>query len=525
MGGEIDASSEPGEGSVFSFAVPFEPAGEPVEGAAASLREVSGGRALVVDDNDTAREVLAEGLRSMSLEAESAASAEQALEMLQAEEAAPFDLVLLDWRMPGMDGLEAARRIRGMPEERRPRVIMVTAYGREEILRQAEQAGVESFLVKPVAPSLLQDAVAKVLGGAHGEPVGLGARRRKSLQAAEHVQGASALVVEDNTVNQQVAREMLQRAGLRVEVADGGREALKILESQAFDIVFMDVQMPGMDGYQTTQRIRENPDLAATPIAAMTAHALPRDRERSLQAGMNDHLSKPIDPDRLLEVLNTWVKPAEGRPQAPEADGEDGDLPQLPGVDVDQGVRRVGGKAELYHRLLSEMCSEYGDIAAQIQKYLDQGDAESARRAAHSLKGMAGNLSAHKLQSLAADAEQAVQSGDHAAVQEPLEGIREAMAGLRDSLCVVPDAGAPEAEGAVDKAEASRLARKLSERIAAYDPEAEQTLESLEQALGARGGEALARLTRAVSGFDFKSAANALRDLTREQGLDIGETP
>ncbi|MFW5837056.1 MAG: response regulator, partial [Desulfovibrionaceae bacterium] len=525
MGGAIEASSEPGVGSVFSFVVPFEKSVEPVASSPDLSQAAPGGRALVVDDNETAREVLAEGLRALGLEVETADSGALALDMLRSPGGPAFDLALVDWKMPNMDGLEAVRRIKEMPESLRPRVVMVTAYGREEVMRQAEKAGVDGFLVKPVAPSLLLDTVVKVLGPEHGESVLAGVTADRWLRADDRVQGARALVVEDNPVNQQVAREMLEAAGLQVEVAEGGREALKLLESESFDIVFMDVQMPGMDGYETTRRIRENPSLAGLPVAAMTAHALPRDRDRSLEAGMDDHLNKPLDPARLVEVINRWVKPrGDAEPARPEdsAPAEAGELPELPGVDTAEGLARLGGKTDLYLRLLGEMCSEHGDVARQARSFLEQGDLDSARRLAHSLKGVAGNLSARRLQESAEGLEQALEAENLESAGELLQDIDEGLEGIKETLCGMDAQARPgPAAPAGDPVEAGRLARELAARIRAYDPEAEQILDELTRALG-DGGPMLERLSRAVEGFDFKTAGAALEELAAERGLDMG---
>jgi two-component system sensor histidine kinase/response regulator len=398
---------------------------------------------------------------------------------------------------------------------------MVTAYGREEMLPRAEKAGVEGFLVKPVAPSLLWETVVGVLSPEAARVRRAG--RTSGKATSKRMQGARALVVEDNPINQQVAREMLEAQGLKVRTAFSGEEALRKLEEETFDIVFMDVQMPGMDGYEATRRIREISKLKDTPVIAMTAHASAKDRELSLAAGMNDHVNKPMSPDRLREVLQQWAVAA---PQnAAEREGASSPPPpELAGVDVEGALARLSGKVEMFLNLLLDMCEQYAEVGGHIRTLLDQGDVESALHLCHTVKGLAGNLGVLRLRELAESLEDALAEGRKAS-NEVLREMERVVAGLREDVRKIAasrEAFASEAGREADWSQASRLVREIADRIKAFDPEAEQLVEELDSVLGGAGGSAVKRLRSAVSNFDFKAAGAALEALAFEHGLPTG---
>jgi PAS domain S-box-containing protein len=316
MGGEIGATSRPGEGSRFAFSARFglQAAGAP---SAASDSDAAlgldGVRLLVVDDNATARQILGTMARWFGMETQEVADGWDALRAVSAAERAdrPFDLVLVDWKMPGMDGVECARRLCEGEHGRRPAVLMTTAFGREEVMQrvQAAQVPVRDVLVKPVTPSSLLDACRLALG----RP---GRTERRAQQPnewlaahRERLAGARILLVEDNPINQELALELLGDVGLDVTLAGDGRAALEELAQRDFDGVLMDCQMPVMDGYAATREIRADPRWQRLPIIAMTANAMAGDRELALAAGMNDHIAKPIEVRAMFETIARWVQP------------------------------------------------------------------------------------------------------------------------------------------------------------------------------------------------------------------------
>ena len=306
MDGEIAVDSSPGQGSSFYFTARFRlaPAAARRTLTPHSLR---GMQVLVVDDNSTAQAILRAYLESFGFGVHTASDGPRAIEAITRPGAPDFRLVLMDWQMPGMDGIEAARRIRRIVRPEPAVIIMVTAFGREEVERQALSTGLDGFLIKPVNPSVLLDTILDAFGKeAVLDPARAGALASRIPEIA--LPGRQVLLVEDNPINQEVAMELLQRMGIRVDLATDGREAVERAAGADYDAILMDVQMPVMDGLEATRCIRRlGSPRAAVPVIAMTANAMAEDRQRCLEAGMNDHVGKPVDVARLREVLAQWI--------------------------------------------------------------------------------------------------------------------------------------------------------------------------------------------------------------------------
>ena len=274
---------------------------------------------LVVDDSATSRSILKEMLESFTFDITVAATGPEGIaELENANEDKPFELVIMDYKMPGMDGIEASRHIKNHKLlSKIPPIILVTAYGREEVMQQAEEVALDGFLLKPVNASMLFDAIMQAFGEALPETSRAAQSHEKEAEAFESIKGANVLLVEDNEINQQVAREILESAGLKVDLAADGQEGVNAVKENNYDAVLMDVQMPVMDGHTATRKIREweggmwNEGKDPIPIIAMTAHAMAGDEDKSLEAGMNGHVTKPIDPDQLFSTLQNWIKPRE----------------------------------------------------------------------------------------------------------------------------------------------------------------------------------------------------------------------
>jgi len=441
MGGRIWVESAPGKGSTFCFTAVFGIGKEEIRTRHTPPPDLKGLKTLVVDDNSTSRKILQRMLESFSFAVALAASGEEGVtEFEKSTPAGGYDLVVMDWKMPGLDGIETAKRIKNLPGlSRMPRIIMVTAYGREEIMRQAEKVGLDGFLIKPVSPSVMFDTIMQAFGKEASRV--RRANYEKELPAdSKRLAGASVLLVEDNEINQQVALEILSGAGLKVTVAGNGQEALDAVKSQAFDAVLMDVQMPVMDGYTATRKIREleakrpptsnlQPTTCRLPIIAMTAHAMADDHEKSIAAGMNDHVTKPIDPAQLFGTLAKWIRPEQigspGRPLPAEASpaptrppgkepapAEQALPDALPEFDLAEGLQRLMGNRALYRKLLSNFATQYNRAAAEISSALGAGNFEHAHGLVHAIKGVAGNLAAKGLQTQAAALEKLVKHAD-----------------------------------------------------------------------------------------------------------------
>ena len=540
MSGRITVESEQGRGSTFHVEVALRRQPEENEQRLELPDAIRGLRALVVDDNSSARTIMSEMLHAFDIEVQVAASGDEAIERLRASRASarPVDLVLMDWRMPGRDGIDTSFEIKADEGLAATRIIMMTAFGREAELRRAEGAGVEAFLFKPIKQSLLFNTILEVFG--HEKLIKPRRSGQTGLQAALSsisLEGVRVLVVEDNAINQQVASEILGNAGVRVEIANNGREALVAVSSRRYDAVLMDVQMPEMDGLEATRRIRLDPLLAGLPIIAMTAHSMKGDQERCLAAGMNDYVSKPVDTQQLFAALIRWTRPEAAQAAlsgpAQEEQVETGELPAvLPGLDVIAGLKRLGSNRGLYKKLLQEFARDYGSSAVEIRVALEQGDRELAARLAHTLKGLSGNISATTLYPLAVVLESEIRNsaGDerHEELVERLEQalgqVVETARGLVDRP-ELPSPGLAERGLALDTAAAAALLAELADLLRASDLEAEDCLVRVRRQLtGAAPAPAIAvleRLEAQVNQFDFDTALLTLAELAAALALRL----
>jgi two-component system sensor histidine kinase/response regulator len=304
MGGEVGVVSELGKGSTFRFTARL---GKVTQLRPRALRsDLLGRRVLIIDDNSPARTVIASLLENMTFVADEAASGEEGIEMVRqaAEAGQPYEIAFVDWQMPKVDGIETCKRLLAIPGISPPHLVMVTAYGREEILKRAEETGIDNVLVKPVTSSTLFDTTLSVLGGSQQA---LNEDYETPAVDAARTRGARVLLVEDNEINQEVAIGQLEDAEVNVDVADNGEIAVRMVKEKDYDLVLMDMQMPVMDGIEATKVIRADPRFETLPIVAMTANAMAADRDRCLEAGMNDHIAKPIDPDQLFNILLRWT--------------------------------------------------------------------------------------------------------------------------------------------------------------------------------------------------------------------------
>ncbi|MEZ0307996.1 MAG: response regulator, partial [Ramlibacter sp.] len=421
MGGEVGVESVLGQGSTFWFTVR---AGISQLGTRELLPvpDLRHRRALVVDDSDSARAVLRDMLQEMTFNVTEASSGRTAVQAVQlaAARGQPFDIVYLDWRMPGMDGIETARRLKELALPRAPFIVMATAHGREEMMSQAASVGIENVVIKPISPSVLFDATMAAFGSLQSEPREAAAPTVTAAEGIAAVRGKRILLVEDNEINQQVASEILGDAGLVVEVADNGRVALAMVQTGRYDLVLMDMQMPVMDGVTATSEIRKIPAFATLPIVAMTANAMQRDRERCFDAGMDDFVAKPIDPVELYAVVEKWLTQivpqeqaaaapaAQPAPAAPPAAAPADGLPVLPGLDTATGLRRMLGKKGLYLAMLRRYVDGQRHCAAEVRDALDAGDWVTAQREVHTARGLAGNIGAVLVPELAWALEEAI---------------------------------------------------------------------------------------------------------------------
>jgi two-component system, sensor histidine kinase and response regulator len=526
MGGEIWVESNYGAGSTFRFTAWFGLGpGEPKRKRL--VPDLMSVRVLVVDDNEQAREILSNVLRGFSLRADSASSGAEAIQKVaSANSHDPYRVILMDWQMPGMDGLQASREImRGKRPSDLPKIVMVTAFGREDLQTQAEQVGIDAYLLKPVSPSLLYDTLVEVLGVV--EPKRRRSRVKRERSGSPDFTGTRILLVEDNEVNQQVATELLESVGSIVRIANDGAEAVKILTEgkghPPFDVIFMDLQMPDMDGFTATRHIRTHPRLQSVPIIAMTAHALVEERQRCLDAGMNDHVSKPIDPDALFATLARWAKPRQvpaAKTEARPARAAAVVIPEIDGVDVREGLKRAAGNRRLYRDLLIRFAKDHRDVGAQIAAALESGDPKQAEHIAHTVKGVAGNMSISKIYSSADKMETAIRKGDPA-VPALLTAFRSLLNrqvhAIQQALPdVVLHRARSKANQDFDARRAASAAARLRIMLDASDSDATEAFFALSDAAPSTVDKMrLDALGVAISNFDFESALLKLSEIER----------
>ncbi len=530
MHGEVGVESEFGRGSTFWFTARLG------KGTAAKRQllmsaDLRDCRALVVDDNDSARAVLCDLLESMSFVTDQASAGKQAIEAIERAAASnqPYDIVFFDWLMPGMDGIETVRQLRARPHRKLPHMVMVTAYGREEVLQGAAEVGMESVLIKPVNASMLFDCVAGVLGETLSERRVMGDALSPAAENLAGIKGARVLLVEDNQLNQEVAIELLRDAGFEVDLAGNGEIALARVQAEAYDVVLMDMQMPVMDGVTASQEIRKLPRLAKLPIVAMTANAMASDRQRCLDAGMNDHVAKPIEPDLLWKALLRWIpvrhavgetasaaQPAARGANAANAANDSGvpaGITNISGLDTATALQRMLGKTPLYLSMLRMFVDSQKNTIVEIRAALAHGDLATAERLAHTTKGVAGNIGAMRVHGLAGELEYALRES---APGETIEVKTVALATPLGELVAALVHALPAVAGrtaiAVDAAKLHAACAKLARLLADSDAEAGDVFETHADLLKAAFPEHYRRIEDAVTRFDFEAAMAALRD-------------
>ena len=526
MDGTISVESEPGKGSTFHVRLPFTEVDdqwqdEESQTAQADLR---GMRCLLVDDSSSARVIFASMLETRGIQVDAVKDAFAATARLS-DTATDYDFLLVDWRMPGVDGIEFLGGQRSVMGERLPPVIMTTAYGREELAESLQTGGIEvaAILAKPVSPSDLLGAVSVATGRGQLPQQSAEARTRSAADAAvTALRGARILLVEDNEYNQELATALLTEQGILVDTAGDGEQALRQLQRNDYDGVLMDCQMPVMDGYDATREIRAQSRFQELPIIAMTANVLNDDIVEALAAGMNDHIAKPINIRDMFSIMAKWITPANPIADPPAPRPSQGNTHRsafdvLKSIDVDNGLRRVGGNAATYLRLLHKFATNQADAVSRAHDALHNGDSAAAKRLMHTLKGTAGSIGAKRLQQLAADAELTLQ---HAVspmsvancdmLQQELDCVLGELAALPDSLEVRP----PAAEAST--ADADKLMLRLVNQLEDFDTSAEETIEDLIAATTISGRkEVLLEARKAIQQYDFDAARAAIEPLER----------
>lgn len=548
MGGALSVDSTPGKGSTFRVNIPFQLQQGVEPRSLPKSIDPSKIRVLIVDDNLTALDILSDTFASLNFnQIDCLQSPTDALEKIKAcyntEHA--YDLLLIDWRMPEMDGIELAKRIQSLDGPgKQPGIFLISAHGRQDIMRKADEMGFAAFLTKPINTSLLIDAISEYYAIGAGEVDHDKHTDDNNASTFAALRGLRVLVVEDNSINQQVATGILDEVGVLVELADNGKIAVERLtkDPTGIDIILMDLQMPVMDGYEATRQILALPSMGKIPIIAMTAHAMAEEREACLAAGMSDHVSKPIDATQLFETLSKWSsgKQAESamkNPQIPAtsataqpAVGGPVTLPdQDDGMNFADAKKRLGLDDAFFLKLLRDFNVKYADFENQMTGFLAAGDAESASRLVHTISGLAGTIGAETLLQTARDVEHAINANgtddiDTTAVYAAHAEVKNTLDRLTGVAVEPARQQEKSAAGSADTEALKKLIPDFDQAFASRKMSIRRRLGDLEAALNGVANEQFQALSKAAANLDFDKARECLHKIRDEIGDQEGKT-
>ncbi|MCL1056759.1 response regulator [Shewanella gelidimarina] len=536
MGGEIWVESAEGQGSTFFFTANFAISDHRSLSQPASSKSLINLPILIVDDSKAAREILSTLAENLSLVPDIAATGWEAIEKLEAADAQgqPYKLVLVDWKMPQMDGIEVCRHIQQkMALSIVPKLVIVTAYDRDDMLKHAADVRIDSSITKPVSASTLLDTVMSVMGKQSlVQPKT--SDGKLNVSAAKDIVGAHVLLVEDNDINQEIAIELLNMAGIKVSTAGNGKEAVTMVAMNDYDAILMDIQMPVMDGYEATGAIRQQPDKQALPIIAMTANAMSGDRDKCIKAGMNDHIPKPINPQEVYRTLAKWIAPT-GEVLKVDSAAElqlnkNCDTLVLPSFDVDAALGRLSGNVKTYRKILAKVAVSERDCIDRLNHALDNSDISAAIIAIHNIKGVAGNIGAVFVVPSAQQLEFHLNELLEAAEwhkDAPLEAlIAEAQIQIEKMIATIDQAlmgkESVEVASVISKDEFLQQCEQLKQQIEFLDSTAVDNLESLlnsdEVVAQSKQGQ---KLYAALSEYDFDEAENLIDPFTDDVAAQL----
>lgn len=523
MGGEIGVESIRGKGSTFFFTTTVGKASQERKREFKPAIDLRGMKVLVCDDNETSREILREALELFSFEVFCTSSAEEAINELKSVVNNPYELVLMDWKMPKIDGLKASEMILSDKSiAKTPLIIMVTAYGKKEIIKKSESLGLAGFLVKPVSYSLLFDTIMDVFGKEVKRESRFGKKGLKHTEDLKLITGSNILLIEDNEINQQVASELLEGIGMNVDTADDGKIGLEMVKASGvpskYQLVFMDLQMPVMDGYESTIAIRKLKDYKTLPIIAMTADAMTGVREKVLELGMMDMVTKPIDPDVVFAKLLQWITKTEGiridKLKAEKTEViEEVMIPKIPDLNITDALRRVNNNKKLYVNILNKFSENYKDIVQKIKTSYQKKDYETAKRIIHTLKGVSGNIGADEIHQLTNVVEQDIMNHKDASVKKGLIILDKHIQPLIKSISASFEIKEEKKLVEMDLVKVNEFIPQLKEFLAEKNPKAKEVIKDLANA--GLSGKEFDEMVHKLNRYDFKNALLLLDNIEK----------
>ncbi len=509
MGGQLYVESELGKGSRFYFDLPLEIVG--------SFRVVDydsqpGYRVLIVDDNEVCRQIECKLVESFGYSVQAVEGGETAVEWL-VERREHFDVVLLDWDMPGIDGLMVAQILKTELGEQAPAIVLVTGVSNETVFNETNRAYVDGYAVKPVNRDILHHVILKCLRNLQDtEASSLSAAGQNS--AENQNSPVRLLVVEDNDINQFVVKQTLEQSGYQVTLANNGQEAVDRVKEEAFQAVLMDLQMPVMDGFEATRRIREHFSKEELPIIAMTANVLRKHQLLCIEVGMNDYVVKPIDSDALSSVLGKWVP--SGQLPGLEAVSDTLVPGNVAGIDLQYGVRQCAGDLPRFVAMLSKFVHDFKGAAREISTLAQAGQMEQLEYQAHRLRGVAANLGLTRIKHEAEQIELAVMGGQtHVNVdglEQALEEAGRSLQSLIQKTKVDTDSGSR-----LDSEQLQALLIEVSEKLSQHEVLEPKTVESVYRELAGQVDQAeIESLRSCIENYQSREAIEILDEIMRK---------